>query len=339
MSEVSAALRAAVRGEEVPAAALSEAINAILQGKAEEAEIAALAVALKIKGETIDELVTIAAALRTHAETVPLGLPAPVLDTCGTGGDGQSTFNISTLAAIVAAACGITVAKHGNRAITSRSGSADLLEALGLRLDLPTQRLVAGIRQLGIGFLFAPQHHQALRHAAAVRRQLPFPTFFNLLGPLSNPARATHQLLGVYDGRRLTQIATVVQRLGVQRAWVVHGHGGLDEVSPTGCTAIAEVDHGQLRTIQVEPEDFGLARIDAAEIAGGDAHHNAELARALLAGEPSGLRTAVVINAAAALHLCRPQLSLREAATRADAAIQDGAAADKLQQWIAWSKQ
>jgi anthranilate phosphoribosyltransferase len=235
------AIKELVSGRDLSAGDVEAAMDAILGGEASGSQIAAFVVALRMKGESADEIAAAARALRRHCETIQPEVDGPLLDTCGTGGDGLRgtggdglhTFNISTAAAVVAAGCGVAVAKHGNRAVSSQAGSADVLEALGVRIDLTPERARQCIEEVGIGFLFAPSHHAAMRHAAPVRRELGIRTLFNLLGPLSNPASATHQVVGVYDSERVEQLARALGSLGLTAAWVVHGQGGLDEVSPS----------------------------------------------------------------------------------------------------------
>lgn len=339
------AVQDVVAGERLTTAAMEAAMEAVLAGEATEIELAALAIALRMRGETAEEIAAAARVMRERCTPVTLdgvtregegtaAQPGVLLDTCGTGGDGAGTFNVSTVAAIVVAACGVRVAKHGNRAVSSRSGSADVLEALGVRIDLEPARVARCIREVGIGFLFAPAHHGALRHAAPVRRALGVRTFFNLLGPLCNPAGATHQLVGVYDGARVRQMAEVLGRLGVEGAWVVHGEGGLDEVSPCGPTHVAALEDGEVTTRVVEPADFGLKVASTDALAGGDSEANALIAREVLAGGGGERRAAVVINAAAAL-VVAGEGDLRVAAERAEAALDSGAASRLLERWIA----
>jgi anthranilate phosphoribosyltransferase len=305
------------------AAAMTAAMEEILRGEATASQIAALAVGLRLRRETPELLAAAARVLRAHATTVRV-CEEPLLDTCGTGGDGASTVNLSTLVAFVVAGAGVRVAKHGNRAVSSRCGSADVLEALGVRLDAPPERAERALAEVGIAFLFAPAHHPALRHAASVRRELGVRTFFNLLGPLANPAGATHQLLGVYDRRLLVPMAQVLGMLGARGAWVVHGEGGLDEVSPLGITHVAVLGaDGHVEERHLTPEDFGLRRVEAQSLVGGDAAYNASVARAVLGGErhprAEEVRRAVVLGAAAALLLVgRADTPLEAAALAAD---------------------
>ncbi|MEM9192954.1 MAG: anthranilate phosphoribosyltransferase [Myxococcota bacterium] len=333
-----AAIHAVAEGRALRIDEMKAAMNEVLEGEGSEALIAALAMGLRVRGETTDEILAAAEVMRTHCRAVSLRGEGPLLDTCGTGGDGSGSFNVSTASAIVVAACGVRVAKHGNRAVSSRSGSADVLEALGLRIDLPVDRLRASVDDLGIGFLFAPAHHGALRHAAPVRRALGLRTFFNLLGPLTNPAGATHQLVGVYDPSRTAPLAEVLGRLGGRRAWVVHGHGGLDEVSPLGPTKVSAWADGRVEERIIAPEDFGLERSTEASLAGGDAVANATIVRAVLAGQPIPQRAAVVLNAAAALVVAEQETELLAARRRVESALDDGSAVALLERWIEFSQ-
>lgn len=327
----------AAAAERAPLApeAMAAAMEEILRGEATPAQIAGFAVALRMRGETPELLAAAAQVMRAHAAPVATP-PGPILDTCGTGGDGASTVNLSTLVALVVAGAGVRVAKHGNRAVSSRCGSADVLEALGVRVDAPPDRAERALAEVGLAFLFAPAHHPALRHAAAARRELGVRTFFNLLGPLANPARASHQLLGVYDPGLVVPMARVLGLLGVRGAWVVHGEGGLDEVSPLGETLVAVLDeHGRVSERRVTPEQFGLRRVTAAQLAGGDAAHNAAVARAVLTGAPhpqaAPVREAVVLGAAAALLVVGAAADPRDAAARAGESLDAGRAAAALE--------
>lgn len=334
---VGEAIAVAVRGNPLSEEVMEAAMEAILAGEASPVQIAALAIALRMRGETAAELLAAARVLRRRASSFRRHEGELLLDTCGTGGDRSGTFNISTTAAMVVAACGVRVAKHGNRAVSSRSGSADVLEALGVSLDTDGHAARACLDDLGIAFFFAPAFHGALRHAAGVRRELGLRTFFNLLGPLANPASATHQLLGVYDENRLRQVAEVLALLGVEGAWVVHGAGGLDEVSPSGPTSVAKLRGGRVEEIVVEPRDFGLEPVALDGLAGGDAAQNARIARAVLRGERGAPRVAVVINAAAALCAAGEEDDPRTAAERVREAIDAGRAREVLERWAARS--
>ncbi|CAM3316143.1 anthranilate phosphoribosyltransferase [Corallococcus sp. ZKHCc1 1396] len=309
---------------------MASIMGQMLAGEASAAQVGALAAALRMKGETEDEILGAAEAMRACAARIS-PVAEVVLDTCGTGGDGAHTFNISTAVAFVAAGAGVTVAKHGNRAVSSRCGSADVLAALGVSMERAHAQVARDIDEHGVGFLFAPSHHSALRHVAQARRDLGFHSVFNLLGPLTNPAGARYQLLGTFDRQRVEQTARVLGRLGSRRAWVVHGHDGLDEVSPCAPTEVAELRaDGTVHRFTVTPEDAGLATISRDAIAGGDAEENAHKLRALLAGERNGIRTAVLLNAAAALLVVGQVETLKDGVKKAEHAIDSGAAERKL---------
>jgi anthranilate phosphoribosyltransferase len=307
------------------------AFESILGGKWTPVQIGAFAIALRMLGETPDAIAGAAEAMRGAMTVVEHGLPL-VVDTCGTGGDGSHTLNISTAAAIVVAGCGLPVAKHGNRSASSKCGSADVFEALGIPIDIPAARQGALLRDVGIVFLFAQAHHPALKHAGQTRSELRTRTIFNVLGPIANPARATHQLVGVYEDRLRGIIARALCQLGSQRAWVVHSEDGLDEVSPCAPTRVSELVDGDVRERVVTPEDFGLPRLHRDAIAGSDAPSNARAITAILAGEPHPARDAVILNAAAALAVATGDAFLA-CTERARAAIESGAAMATLERW------
>ena len=316
------------------------AMEEILAGHAADVDIAALLSTLRAKGETVEELVGFARAMRRRAEPVFESGSAPdgpLVDTCGTGGDAKGTFNVSTAAAFAVAGAGVRVAKHGNRSISSRCGSADVLEALGVRIDLPSQRIGEAIQQVGIGFLFAPAVHTAMKHAMAARRQLGGRTVFNLLGPLTNPAGATAQVAGVFSADYSDRLAKAMGELGVRRAFVVHGADGIDEISLSGETRVAEMRDAAVHSFTVAPEDFGFERAPLDAITGGDAHQNAELVRQILAGEKGPRRDIVVMNAAAALVAAGRANDWREGARLASESLDSGAAAVKLDSLISFS--
>ena len=275
------------------------AMDEIMAGRAEPGQIAALVVALRIKGETVDEMVGLVEAMYDAAVTVDVG--ETVVDTAGTGGDRSGTFNISTTAALIAAGAGAKVAKHGNRAASSQTGSADLLEALGVPLDLSPEATVRLVRETGFGFFFAPRYHPAMRHAGPVRTQLGVPTVFNFLGPLANPARAPRQALGVSDARMAERMVGVLDRLGSEYAFVYYGEDGLDEITLTGPSYIYRLRGGEVTHAEFTPEDFGVARARREDLAGGDAARNVAITRAILEGEPGPPRDAAVVNAAPAI--------------------------------------
>ena len=300
---------------------------ACLRGEPTPAQVAAAVTALRIRGETVEEIAAFATAMREAART--LDHPYDAIDTCGTGGDGQHTFNISTAAALVLAGAGLKVAKHGNRAMSSKSGSSDVLSVLGVNLQAGPAQQRRSLDQAGIAFLFAPAYHGAMRHVGPVRAEIGFRTVFNLLGPLSNPAGAKRQVMGVYDPRLLEPLAEVLGRLGATRAWTVHGQG-LDELTTTGETEVAEWKDGTVRRFTVTPEDAGLPRADLAALRGGDAEENALALRALLDGATGAYRDIVLLNAAAALVVADRAADLAEGAALAAAVIDDGRAARAL---------
>jgi len=315
-----------------------EVMNSIMAGEATPAQIGAFLVALRIKGETADEIAGCAEAMREHVLVVR---PArtDLVDTAGTGGDGARTFNISTAAALVAAAAGAGVAKHGNRAVSSSSGSADVLEALGFNLELPPETIARSIDELGFGFLFAPTHHPAMRHAAPVRRDLATRTVFNVLGPLTNPAGARAQVVGVYAPELVPTIADVLARLGAERAFVVHGAAGVDELSPAGPNLVCEVANGQVRRREIDPLDLGIDRCAPEELGGGDPDDNAETIRRIFSGAEGGKRDAVLLNAAGAIAAGGLARDLGEGVGLAREAIDSGAAGERLEALIAFSRE
>ena len=312
----------------------------LLSGRVETPEIVRLLTALNQRPLHVQELAGFAQVMRRHATRVFAKgeeRPAKMVDTCGTGGDGSGTFNISTTAAIVAAAAGARVAKHGNRAASSQSGSADVLEALGVRIDLPFERYGRAIREIGIGFLFAQAAHTATRHATPARKQIGVRTVFNLLGPLTNPAGAQAQVMGVFSADVVDLVAATLAELGVEHAFVVHGAGGLDEVSLAGETIIAEVRDGMVRKFSVTPEEFGVQRAPLEAIRGGTAAENAALILRILAGETGPARDIVVINAAAALVAAGVADNFREGAVLASSVLSSGHAHEKLASLVAFT--
>ncbi len=305
---------------------------ACLRGEPTPAQVAAAVTALRIRGETVDEIAAFATAMRDAALT--LDHPYDVIDTCGTGGDGQHTFNISTAAALVLAGAGLKVAKHGNRALSSKSGSSDVLSVLGVNLAATPAQQLRALETAGIAFLFAPTYHGAMRHVGPVRAEIGLRTVFNLLGPLSNPAGAKRQVMGVYDPRLLEPLAEVLGRLGATRAWTVHGQG-LDELTTTGPTEVAEWKDGTVRRFTVTPQDAGLPLASIDDIRGGDAEVNADALTALLAGECGAYRDIVLLNAAAALVVGERADDLAQGVTLAARVIDDGHAAQALAALVA----
>ena len=300
------------------------AFEIMMSGDATPAQVGGFLMGLRVRGETIDELTGGAEALRERM--LEVRAPDDAIDTCGTGGDASGTFNVSTAAAIVVAACGVPVAKHGNRALSSRAGSADVLTALGVNIDADVALVERSIRGAGIGFMMAPRHHGAMRHVAGARVELGTRTIFNLLGPLANPAGARRQLMGVFAGEWIEPIAHVLARLGTERAWVVHGADGLDELSTTGSSQVADLRDGAVRTFEVAPEDGGLPRARLDDLKGGDAATNADALRALLDGLRGPYRDIVLLNSAAALIVAGKADDLAAGVARAAEAIDGGAA-------------
>jgi len=327
------AIQSAIEGRHLSRAEAAAAVDAMLDGNAPASLIAGLLIALRVKGETPDEIAGAAQALRARAARVDVPLDR-LVDTCGTGGDGAHTFNISTAAAFVAAAAGARVAKHGNRAASSKCGSADVLAALGAEVELPPEGVAACIRECGIGFLFAPRHHAAMRHVAPVRKELGVRTLFNLLGPLANPAGARRQLLGVPARHLVIVLARTLVELGAERAFVVHGYGGLDEISPAGPTYVAEVRGGCVREYEVTPEELGVARGAVEDLRGGDADRNAALLREVLRGERGARRSAVLLNAGAAIAAAEVCESMRDGIRLAEEAIDSSAALERLDRFV-----
>jgi anthranilate phosphoribosyltransferase len=311
------------------------AMEQILAGQATPSQIAALAIGLRMKGETPEEIAGMAEAMRQRLPVIHTRR-RPLLDTCGTGGDNAGTFNISTSVALVTASCGVAVAKHGNRAVSSRTGSADVLESLGVRIDLTPESAARSLDLLGITFLFAPNYHAALQHAAATRREIGVRTFFNVLGPLTNPAGASMQLLGVFSDSLVRTAADVLRELGSERAWVVHGRDGLDELTVFDQSHVAELRDGAIREFEVDPRALGLAHTRRDEIAGGDAAANAAKVRSVLDGEKGAARDIVTLNAAAALVVSGAEPTLEAGVARATQAIDSGDARAKLAELAAF---
>ncbi|MFT7579711.1 MAG: anthranilate phosphoribosyltransferase [Myxococcota bacterium] len=314
-----------VAGQDLTQAEAEQSLDTIMAGEATDAQIAAWLTALRMKGETVAEIAGAVRAMRARVVPIPLDHPV-ILDTCGTGGDGAGTFNISTAVAFVCAAAGVVVAKHGNRAISSSVGSADVLEALGLRIDLNAHQVKHCIDTLGIGFMFAPTHHSALRHAAPARRQLGFRTILNLLGPMTNPANATHQLIGLFDRTRLATVARVLDGLGSRRALVVHGDDGLDELTITGPTHAVALDQGSITEHTLDPGDYGVERSPITTVAGGDAAYNAGIVRRVLSGETGPPADIVRLNAGAALWAAERAPSIGEGVAQATQILASGQA-------------
>ncbi|BBI33207.1 anthranilate phosphoribosyltransferase [Cohnella abietis] len=310
------------------------AMTTIMKGEATQAQIAGTVIALRMKGETVDEITGFAEAMRAfsnHVATENLDL----LDTCGTGGSGIHKFNISTVSAVIAASAGVRVAKHGNRAMSGKAGSADVLEALGVNINLTAEQAAICLERTGICFMFAQLFHPALKHAAAPRRELGVRTIFNMLGPLANPANADRQLIGLYDRTRTATVAEVLSRLGLQRAMVVGSYDGLDEISISAPTQVSELRNGEVITYDITPEQLGLSTISLGEVQGGDASENAKIIHRILNGEKSAYRDVVLANAGACIYVAGRADTLTEGVSLAAKTIDSGLAANKLQQWIA----
>ena len=335
MTEFNAYIAKVADGETLDQAQAADAFEIIMSGGAGEAQIGAFLMALRLRGETIDEIAGAARTMRSKALAVKA--PADAIDTCGTGGDAKGTYNISTGAALVAAGAGAVIAKHGNRSISSKSGSADVLGALGVKIEIDPEAEAACIAQAGIGFLFAPGHHAAMKHVGPVRQALGLRTIFNLLGPLANPAGTKRQVIGVFDRKWLAPIAHVLESLGSDHVWVVHGADGLDELTTTGKSYVAELRGGAVREFEVTPEEAGLSRVRIEDLAGGDPQENAAAIKSMLAGEKTPFRDVVILNAAAALIVAGKAQTLSEAAQLAGNAIDTGAAAERLEKLIAVS--
>jgi anthranilate phosphoribosyltransferase len=348
--------RLANHSESLNRAEARDVMSEVLAGKCTDAQIAALLIALRMKGETVEEIVGFAEAIRAAAAPLPI-TPAGALavtgtgrealagewendsliDTSGTGGDASGTFNISTATALVTAGAGVRVAKHGNRSISSKCGSADVVEALGIDIQLSPERSAQCLREVGICFLYAPNLHPAMKQVQGVRRELKMRTMFNLMGPLTNPARASGQVVGVYSIELVEKLAEALSMLGLRRALVVHGLDGLDEITITGKTRIAEAREGSVRSYEVEPEEFGMKSAALQEIAGGDATENADIIRAVLGGEKSPRRDVVLLNSAAALVAAGRGEHIGDAISLAATSIDSGAAAGKFEKLLHFS--
>ena len=332
---IQSAIGRAVARENLSRELARAGMEQILAGEATPSQIAALAIALRMKGETTDEIAGMAEAMRLRLPVIRTRR-SPLIDTCGTGGDNAGTFNISTTVAIVTASCGVAVAKHGNRAMSGRTGGADVLEALGVRIDLTPESAGRSLDLLGITFLFAPNYHTALRHAVGPRREIGVRTVFNILGPLTNPAGATRQLLGVFSDALVRPVAEVLRELGSDHAWVVHGRDGLDELTIYAPSHVAELKDGKVTEFEVDPKNLGLAQSDRASIEGGDAAANATKVRSVLSGEKGAARDIVVLNSAAALVVAGLVPDVESGVARAAKAIDSGEARSKLDELAAF---
>ena len=325
------AIRRLAQGESLSAAQVAAAFGAVMSGDATPAQIAALLVGLRVKGETATEVAGVANALRAAMVPLPVDGASELVDTCGTGGGAVTTFNISTAAALVAAGAGVRIAKHGNRSFTSRSGSADVLEALGVPLDASADVMRDVLRRAGVVFMFAPTLHPAMRHVGPVRRELGIPTVMNIVGPLANPAGAGRQVVGVADRGRMPLLAGALASLGSTHALIVHGEPGMDEVSPIGPTYVAEVRDGAVKEWVIDPRQLGFNSSDVSDLAGGDPAENARIIESVLAGQgPAGARAAVLLNAAAAIYVSGVVTTLSDALAKAREALDSGAGKQAL---------
>ena len=320
-------------GQSLTADEAAEAFAIMMSGEASAAQMGAFLMGLRVRGETVEEITGAAQAMRAKATTVKA--PEGAIDTCGTGGDAKGTYNISTCAAFLVAGAGVPVAKHGNKSVSSKSGSADVLAVLGVNLDVRPQIVSKAIEEAGVGFMFAPKHHSAMRHVGPVRAELGMRTIFNLLGPLANPAGAKHQVIGVFSRDWIVPLAEVLSNLGSSHVWVVHGSDGLDELTTTGPTFVAELKDGSVTTFEVTPGDAELAQARPEDLTGGDAEENAKAIDAVLSGKPSAFRDIVVLNAAAALIVAGKAEGLLDGAKLAAEAIDSGAARKSLDDLVA----
>lgn len=327
------ALEQVLTGSDLSSEQMESVMNIIMQGEATSAQIAGFIIALRMKGECVDELTAAARVMRRLSSKVDINAH-PLVDTCGTGGDGQKTFNISTASSIVAASAGVKIAKHGNRSVSSQSGSADVLEALGVKLELTPDQIAKCVETIGIGFMFAPMHHSCMKHAIGPRKELGVRTLFNLLGPLTNPANAQRQVLGVFDDQWLQPLAQVLQSLGAEHALVVHAEDGLDEISIAGITNICELRDGEINSYQIKPEDFGLTRATLDDIKVNNVTDSANMITAVLNGEEGAAANIVCLNAGAAIYVAGKANSLNAGVQLATQQLASKAAQKTLTQLI-----
>ena len=335
--QIQATLQKLLNQQNLTADEMRSVMRAMMAGELTDAQIAGFLIALRCKGETVEEIAAAVEVMRELAQRVPVQ-GEHVIDTCGTGGDGANTFNISTASAFVVAAAGGKVAKHGNRSVSSRCGSADLLEVAGVDLDLSAEQVAESVDAIGVGFLFAAKHHSAVRHTVAARKEMGVRTLFNLIGPLSNPANAGHQLIGVFDKRWVVPVAEVLKKLGSQHVLVVHAEDGLDEISIAAPTDVAELKNGQVTSYQVTPEQFGLARASLADLAVADAEQSLAIIHSVFDNQPGPARDIVALNAGAAIYAADLADSLQAGIDKALAVIASGEAKRKMQALIARSK-
>ena len=328
MLELKALISKVATGDVLKREEAAEAFDRMMSGEATPSQMGGLLMALRVRGETVDEITGAVSAMR--AKMLPVEAPADAIDVVGTGGDASGSYNISTCAAFIIAGAGVSVAKHGNRALSSRCGAADVLAALGVNIDLGPEQISRCIREAGIGFMFAPAHHPAMKNVAATRVELGTRTIFNLLGPLSNPAGVKRQMVGVFSRQWVEPLAHVLKNLGSERAYVVHGSDGLDEITTSGTTTVAALDNGSVRSFEIAPEEVGIARVKPEALRGGDADANAAALKAVLSGEQGPFRDVAVVNAAAALVVAGKATDLKAGAQLANQSIDTGAAEASL---------
>ncbi|MFO1130527.1 MAG: anthranilate phosphoribosyltransferase [Hyphomicrobiales bacterium] len=332
MAELKPLIAKVAAGTPLTRAEAREAFDVMMSGDATPSQIGGFLMALRVRGETVDEITGAVEIMRE--KMLPVDAPADAIDIVGTGGDASGSYNISTCAAFVAAGAGLKVAKHGNRALSSRSGAADVLMALGVKIDVPPEKISECISEAGLGFMFAPAHHSSMKFVGPSRVELGTRTIFNLLGPLSNPARARRQVTGVFSKQWVEPLAQVLQNLGCEACWICHGEGGMDEIVPTGTTWISELKDGKITSFTLTPEEAGLERSSFEQLKGGDAEHNADALRHVLAGKPSAFRDAAVMTAAAALVVAGREPGLKQGVAAAQKAIDTGAAEAALTKLI-----
>ncbi len=335
--DIKTAINDLVNGNDLSRDDMHTVMQIIMQGEATSAQIGGLLVALRLKGESVDEITAAAEVMRELATKVTVD-KTNLVDTCGTGGDGANTFNISTTSAFVVAACGAKVAKHGNRSVSSKSGSADVLEAAGINLELNTDQIVNCIENVGIGFMFAPMHHSAMKHAIGPRRELGIRTLFNVLGPLTNPASAPNQVIGVFSNDWLEPLAETLKQLGNNHVLVVHAEDGLDEISIATKTHVAELKDGQIKHYEITPEDFGMEKLDIAKLAVNDIDESLAMMQSVLNNTDGAAKDVVCLNAGAAIYAAGLTESIQDGVTEAIKAIESGAAKQKLEQLIQHSQ-
>jgi anthranilate phosphoribosyltransferase len=335
--DMQSAIKAVTERKNLSHAQMTSVMNLIMTGQATPAQIGGFLIGLRMKGETVDEITAAAGVMRELSAKV--SVPQEYLvDTCGTGGDASGSFNISTASAFVAAAAGARVAKHGNRSVSSKSGSADVLEAAGVNLDLAPEKVAACINQVGVGFLFAVKHHSAMKHAIGPRKEMGVRTIFNVLGPLTNPASAPNQVIGVFSKQWVESLAQVLKQLGSHHVMVVHAEDGMDEISIGSETCVAELKNGEIKTYTIKPEDFGLQRASLDELKAVDASASLEIIKSVLSNKPGAAKDIVCLNAGAAIYVSGLASSLAEGVEKAKAVIADGSALKKMEQLVQYSK-